>query len=210
MTLVIIYLSLLIANCLSQTPPHPQRPDIFYSQWNWYEAFTDGPENEGNCVWAYNGENMYLDIQPIRKKQLIVGNKFYEWNTLIPHDCGVITVNYPLVEHWFDNTTFSGLATYYDPITNESKETVAMWIGSLDFGVALGNYVVYSNLNTGLWGTKYIAINIYRDNLNRPGSEINDLKVIQYTLPNGSEDLFVLPTFCEDAKVKATNTSLHS
>ena len=181
----------------TQTPTNPVWPQVFYSEWVWYESFVDGPRNEGNCIWAKNNQNrMYLNLEPIGKEQLVIDNAFYEWNTRFPHNCRATIVNYSLVDHWFDNTTFSGYAMYYNQSGNP-QQTVAMFIGSLNLNGFLSNYMVYSAINNGWFGYTYIAINIYRDAQSRPGSELNDLKYMQYLIPDGAEHLFILPPFCQ-------------
>ena len=185
----------------SADPPRPRWPDKFYSTWFWYQAFVDGIGQNGPCPWAYNGERMYLNITAYGNgvEQLVVGDKFYQWNTLFPHSCSVLQVDYDLLEHWFDNASFIGYGTNDNYTINGSTRVEAMWMGQLrlsDDGSLQSNYLVYTNATNGNFGSKYVAINIYQDNEGRVGSEVNDLQQIQYSLPNGTESLFDIPLFC--------------
>ena len=170
---------LYIINC------NPIWPNIFYSEWNWYQAFPDGKGKEGPCIWAYNGDRMYLNITADNNEQLIIDNKFYNLYPL-QQTCTVIEAEYNLIQNWFSNTSLIG----YD-INN------AIYMGQLLFsGNIPSNFMVYVNRFNNEFGSKYVAINIYRDEQNRPGSEVNDVLFMNYSLPNNSQEWFQLPNYC--------------
>eukprot|EP01060_Flectonema_neradi_P001306 TRINITY_DN10772_c0_g1_i1.p1 TRINITY_DN10772_c0_g1~~TRINITY_DN10772_c0_g1_i1.p1 ORF type:complete len:183 (+),score=29.67 TRINITY_DN10772_c0_g1_i1:148-696(+) len=167
-------------------PPRPRFPPVFDSEWLRYETFVDGIGSQGPCKWASNSKAMYVNMTDIKTEQLVIGNTFYQWFRETKK-CTSSKYPFDLLEHWFDNTTFSGY----------TEDGAAIWVGSLAQDGQLSNYVVYSNTTTGYFGPKYIAANIYRDADDRPGSEINDLKRITYHLPSGSDPWFEIPEFCK-------------
>ena len=172
----------------AELPARPRFPPIFNSEWLWYQTYVDGVGPKGPCKWASNGTVMYVNMTAVAIEQLVVGDTFWQWHSGT-QKCEGSSHGYNLIDHWFDNTTFAGYA---------SNNKSAIWIGSLGMSHGqLSNFVVHSDKDNGYFGPKYIAANIYRDSNNRPGSEVNDLRHMDFVLPSGSEPWFILPDFCK-------------
>ena len=184
-----ITLSLIIADSYSYNKPH--FPNIFYSKWNWYESYVDQIGAKGEFIWANNGTAMYYNITALKFEQLLVNNKVYNWYRN-KAECYIWEVGFILLDHYFDNTSYIGSI---DGVTD-------IWSGSLDTVGVFGernNFIVYTNASTGLFGSKYVAVNALNDSDGKPGSEVMDLIRMEYELPNDSSNWFIVPSFCDSA-----------
>ena len=122
--LLLISLSIFVTNSSKNNKPH--FPNIFHSKWNWYESYVDTIGAQGEFIWANNGTAMYYNITVLQFEQLLIDNKVYNWyrETSV---CYIWEVEFNLLDHYFDNTSYIGSIDTATDIWSGSLNTVPVF-----------------------------------------------------------------------------------
>lgn len=184
--------------------PKPYYAEEFYSVWNWSMRFpTNDITDQGIFIWAKNEYAMFYNATALNWRQLLINNTVYNWYPATKY-CYKWSVDFELIDHYFDNTTYVG--DTYEYLLNNTLSRYLVYVGSLNTYNVFGTdqtFIIHTDTN-GLFGKKYIAANaLTSDTTGQPGSEVLDLISMEYTLPPNSSSMFILPNYCKNT----TNTS---